>query len=365
METTLEKQSFKIRNSNLELFRIIAMLFIIAHHYVVNSGLSALAYANPLEPQSIFLLCFCGFGKIGINCFVLITGYFMCTKKITLEKFLKLLFEVIFYKVMIYFIFLISGYETFSVTGLLKAFLPITSLENNFTGCFLVFYLLIPFLSILVNHLTKKQHLLLVILLVSIFSILGNIPQFSIKFSYVTWFAVLFVIASYLRLHPQKWFSNNKIIGPIALGCFLLSIASIVISNYASAKLSLSTNYATFFVSDANKLLALITGVSAFLFFNNLKIKYSKVINLIGGSTFGVLLIHSNSATMRQWLWVDLLKNTTYFNSKWLYVHAICSVIGIFAICILIDLLRKYCLEKPIFNKLRNLIIRVEKKFTD
>lgn len=33
--TILKKQ----RNSNLELYRIIVMLAIVAHHYVVNSGL--------------------------------------------------------------------------------------------------------------------------------------------------------------------------------------------------------------------------------------------------------------------------------------------------------------------------------------
>ncbi len=31
----------KMRNSNLELFRIFLMLMIIAHHYVVNSGFTA------------------------------------------------------------------------------------------------------------------------------------------------------------------------------------------------------------------------------------------------------------------------------------------------------------------------------------
>lgn len=70
----------KERNSNLELFRIVVMLTIVAHHYVVNSGLTAIdgpILANPLSVESIFLLIFGMWGKIGINCFVLITGYFM------------------------------------------------------------------------------------------------------------------------------------------------------------------------------------------------------------------------------------------------------------------------------------------------
>lgn len=76
------------RQSNIELFRIITMLLIVCHHYVVNSGLFPLIQSNPDSPQSVFLSLFGMWGKTGINCFVLISGYFMCQSKITLKKFL-------------------------------------------------------------------------------------------------------------------------------------------------------------------------------------------------------------------------------------------------------------------------------------
>ena len=34
-----KSNAVKVRDSNLELFRIVTMLLIVAHHYVVNSGL--------------------------------------------------------------------------------------------------------------------------------------------------------------------------------------------------------------------------------------------------------------------------------------------------------------------------------------
>lgn len=37
----------KVRDSNLELYRIVAMLLIVAHHYVVNSGLLDVMGQNP------------------------------------------------------------------------------------------------------------------------------------------------------------------------------------------------------------------------------------------------------------------------------------------------------------------------------
>ena len=91
------------------------------------------------------------------------------------------------------------------------------------------------------------------------------------------------------------------------------------------------------------------------MFFKDLNIRYSKVINLIGASTFGVLLIHANSDIMRQWLWQDILNNVGQYGSKY---HgsscAILSVIAIFVICILVDMLRMRFVEKPLFNKCVN-----------
>ena len=70
-----------VRDSNIELYRILMMLLIIAHHYVVNSGLDTKGgpiYADPLSAPSLFLLLFGAWGKMGLNCFVLVTGYYMC-----------------------------------------------------------------------------------------------------------------------------------------------------------------------------------------------------------------------------------------------------------------------------------------------
>lgn len=44
-----------MRNSNIELYRIVLMLIIIAHHYVVNSGImDSITKQNALNYKSIF-----------------------------------------------------------------------------------------------------------------------------------------------------------------------------------------------------------------------------------------------------------------------------------------------------------------------
>lgn len=173
MNTTIE------RRSNLELYRILVMLLIIAHHYVVNSNLGQLVFADPFSsPKTLYYLIFGAWGKTGINCFVLITGYFMCRSHFTLRKFLKLLLEVKFYEILFYVIFLCSGYETFRLSRILKLLSPITGLNENFVSCFLAFFLYIPFLNILLSHLSHRQHLLLVCLCVALYSLQPIVPGF-------------------------------------------------------------------------------------------------------------------------------------------------------------------------------------------
>ena len=149
----IEKKS----ESNIELYRIVLMLLIIAHHYVVNSGLLEVMYANPLSSKSIFLFLFGSWEKIGINCFLLITGYFMCKSKITMNKFLKLLLEVEFYKIVFYAIFCLTGVTTFGIKAFIKAILPVKSVAQSFTGCFLLFYLFIPYINKLIENLNKNE----------------------------------------------------------------------------------------------------------------------------------------------------------------------------------------------------------------
>ena len=128
----------------------------------------------------------------------------------------------------------------------------------------------------------------------------------------------------------------------------LFSILLCVISVFACAMINKSPY---FFVVDSNTILAVLTAICSFLFFKNLKIKNSKFINTISASTFGVLLIHSNSTAMRTWLWKNLLKTTDFYSSKFLIVHAFGSVIGIFAVCVFIDFLRIKFIETPLFKK--------------
>ncbi len=347
MNTQKEEGEKRHRESNIELYRIICMILIVAHHYVVNSGLIAEGgpiLTDPKSLKSIFLLLFGAWGKTGINCFVFITGWFMCKSKISLNKFVRLIAEVMFYKIVIYCIFLISGYESFDIVQFIKTIAPVLAIENNFTGCFLMYYLSIPFVNMLMDCLEEKKHLHLMLLISFVYIFFGTLHK--VIMNYFSWFIVLHLIAGFMRRYPKAIYDKKNVWAFVSVISILLSNLSVICIIFLGTRFGLHGEYYTF-VSDSNTLLAVVNGISSFLFFKNLKIRYSSMINSVAGSTFGVLLIHANSDSMRRWLWKDVLNNVGMYNSSMTFIHAIGSCLGIFACCVVIDRIRIFLFEKP------------------
>lgn len=347
------------RQSNLELFRIILMLLIIAHHYVVNSGLSGLIQGDPTSKSSIFLLSAGAFGKIAINCFVLITGYFMCKSHITLKKFLKFILEVIFYYVVIYLLFCFLGGTNFSLKELLLRAFPIKSIASDFTSAYVILFLLIPFINILVKNLNKYQHLALLVILIFVYTLLGSIEEIPVLHNYVSWFFVVYLVGSFIRLYPGKLSSNLKFWGVASVASLIACIASIFLC--ISTK-NHTLTYIYYYVIDSNKILAVISSISLFMLFKNIPIRQNKFINYLAASTFGVLLIHASGRVMVNWLWNVAFKNPTFYGKTILPLHLLVAVISVYSVCIIIDKARIKFLEKPLFTRLDANLNSLEKR---
>lgn len=367
-EVLSPRRVVKRRDSNLELYRILCMILIVAHHFVVNSGLTSVDGPMSLAPHDIktwYLWSFGMWGKTGINCFLMITGYFMCTSSITVSKFLRLILQIYFYKILIFIIFLIAGYEVLSLSRLVKLLMPIWGLNNNFTSCFVVFYLTIPFWNILIKNMTQRLHQLLLLLLLGGYTLLGSVPTFSVTFNYVTWFGIIYLIASYIRLYPHRLFENKTLWGWLTIGSIAVALFSMIFMLHMFGSL-----YAQFFVNDSNKIFAVLVAVCSFLWFKNIHLSYSKIINTIGASTFGVLLIHANSDAMRTWLWQDTVNCVGHYSLPLgeLILYSVGVVIAIFALCNIIDILRTKFIERPFFkwydrveSKMRNVVSSIVK----
>ena len=84
-----------------------------------------------------------------------------------------------------------------------------------------------------------------------------------------------------------------------------------------------------------------------------MKERKNKIINLIASSTFGVYLIHDNPY-IRNYIWKELFKVSSYINSPYLFLYSILITFSIFIVCTLIDLIRYLIsiLLGELFNKI-------------
>ncbi len=338
----------KVRQSNFELLRIIAMIIIIAHHYVVNSGLTDLYDFDHITSNMIFLQ-FAGFGgKMAINAFVLLSAYFMCQQSLIWGKVLKLMGEIYFYNIVIYLLFLIFGVSDISLKNIYDVITgPFSGVEKGFSGSFMAFYVLVPFLNYILPAITQKLHIKLICYLLFIYTFLATFVHNTAAWSHIWWYVTLYFIASYIRLYPNKFTASRKYAWYMLIVSIILIYASILVVDYFGSKIGYTSYY--HMCIDSQKLLALTCGLSFFLLFKNIHVPQSRFINTIALTTFGVLLIHANSYDMIRFLWQDLLQNTSFYDSVWLPLHMLVSVVGVYVVCIVIDYLRIRYIERPLY----------------
>lgn len=353
MHTPPRKQ---LRDSNLELLRIIAMLAIIAHHYVVNSTVAnGFEYTNT-TPQQYFLEVWGLWGKTAINSFILISGYFMCKMDLTLQRYLKLVVQVLFYGLIIMFIFAIAGYEPITLKGIVKKiFVPLNGINQGFTASFLCFYAFVPFYNKLIGKCTQKELGLLISGLLIVISGCSCF-LFAPTMNEPLWYMTMYFVAAYVRLYPSKFTKSLKLSAiTLAIGVAIaiaINIGSIYLSNMTGNETY--SDFRRYFMINSNMPLAFIIGLAAFLTFKNMPKFYNRTINFLAAGTFGVLLIHASSDTMRRWLWQDVCNVPEMLHAPMgtLIAQAIAVPIVIFMICTLIDFLRRRYIERPIFKRL-------------
>lgn len=95
------------RNYGIDLLRNVLMLFIIIGHLFAHTGIrNELSF---LSNKWIFTWALQTLTVSAVNCFVIITGYYMASGVYCLWKGVKLWFKVLFYSVSIWLVLLLAG----------------------------------------------------------------------------------------------------------------------------------------------------------------------------------------------------------------------------------------------------------------
>lgn len=331
------------RQSNIELLRIFAMVMIVAHHIGVHSNFdltSGMPAVNRLWIQFIQMG-----GKIGVNVFVLISGYFLITaKSLKLSKVAKLWLQLGTYSVVMYLLFVLLGEESFSVWDFLGRFFPITNASWWFARTYFILFILSPFLNTGLNAMGQKAHLRLLLVLTVLWSLIPTFLSDAMESNSLLWFIYLYALAGYIRLYvdikgvkAKTWFIAA---GAITAFTYLLAV---VLDWFGVASVFDPYSFSYFF--EMQKIHILLLSVTIFMAFLAKDMGRHPVINILSSATFGVYLLH-DYGDMRAALWQRLFENESYAESWLLIPYTLLQLVVVFAVCAVIELLRIYLLEK-------------------
>lgn len=350
------------RNSNVEILRIVSMLFITLHHFSLwgQGNRSDALMESGQGLQAFKAMIYLPLGDIGVYAFVMITGFYLGAKEISnkssIKKALSVYSQLYFYSFIFLIIALFMGlsmndypdlidpiFPIQNSSNIFKALLPVSFNEYWFVTAYILLMLFLPYINRALHGLNRNNMFnLLVIVIVStgIFPLLKNSVA-----SETLGLGIL--IASYLMgMYIRKFVPisrKNMMLGIILFIVNMAIIYGVSMYNFAILHNRYLDIYTGFF--------AIMAATGLFLFFVNIKPRHSKVINQIAKHMFSVYLITENIFVVRI-LW-------TYFHFsnvkslKLVNLYGLLAVIAIMIACYLIDNIRAL-----IFVSIKNLYIK-------
>jgi len=282
------------RLHGLSVLRIISMLGIVGLH-VLNAG-GAFARENLTSLTELPLSVLYIFCAASVNTFAMLTGYLYADKpNVKYKNIVRLIFTVLFYSAAITALFAVFRREVFdSVKDVIKYLLPPLAGRFWYITCYVLLFVLIPFLNKLIDSLSLRSFRLLVILSLIFTSVLPTFlltDFFGLSRGYCTaWLIVCYLVGAYIKR------SKHDVSVRFLLMLYALCAVAVTVLSVAAWVILRSFSIYKFLVAYVSPFIVLISGVSILLF-AKLDIKntaLTKVIDSLSGGSFDVYIIHSH-----------------------------------------------------------------------
>ena len=317
----------KTRKSNIELLRIISMILIVLVH-------SNYFLFGPVIGEEIEHALFRSFGRIlfqqlciiGVNVFVLISGYFGIRP--TKKKFFSLMSQIIFWPVLSTTVGLLFGVEV-SLKSVAKTFW--LGGYYWFVPAYIALFAFSPVLNKFIEHSTKKEFMVVVLSFFVIeffYGWLGNMASYNSGYSFAS-FIGLYLLGRYVNLYPGKLCKFDRRIDMLLY--FVLSIIPAVISFLTIMKME--KDFATISYSSP---FVVFAALFLLLYFTKLNLT-SQSINWAAASVFSIYLFHQHPSIVPLFKSVFLKLNCVVNESLLLYI--LCSIViavagGFIIVCV-------------------------------
>ena len=214
-----------LRANNFDLLRIFAMFMVVVSHYIYHGikGQDSLAVYyqfdsfmggfNWFTMESLYVI-----SCVAVNCFVMISGYFLIDKlNLRWKGILKIWLQAFFYCLVFLMIMLLTG-ENVGIKDVMKELFPVYGARYWFLTTYMGLMFVAPFLSRVAISLEKRQYaiMLLILFVISFGFLYGKIYA---GFDTILWFSFLYLVAGYIKLFGVPvWSVKHK--GKILLACW-------------------------------------------------------------------------------------------------------------------------------------------------
>ena len=338
------------RQANFELLRIVAMFMIITLHYLVKGWVATpFPFAAKENPIGVFAWLIEAFCIVAVNCYVLISGYFLVESVWKPGRVCSLLLQVLFYSLLIPVCLLLAGVVSvgdLDIYNWICFVIPLGTEHYWFATAYLVMYLFGPFLSVGIKKMKKRNLQIFMALLLVFFSLEKTVLPVYLatdRYGYdFGWFLCLFVVAGYIRLYGIPWLEKQShAVGAYVLSCLLIWLFALC-SNTIGSEIETFVHYANMLYT-YNHLLCLTGAVSLFYVFKNLRIgegRFAGAVRKLAPYTFGVYLLHEHILVRNEWMkWLGV---EDVAESLLFVPHMILCVLAVYAAGTVADLVRAW-----------------------
>jgi surface polysaccharide O-acyltransferase-like enzyme len=331
----------KERLSNIELFRIISILFVIIvhadgwflgmpdRHLILTYGLT-FGVLSRFVIESMTVIC--------VDSFILISGYFSIKPKF--KSIVNLFTLLFFFYILSYFSDCLINDHVITLKSIIGQSLSF-SRNNWFIQSYLMLMLFSPMLNIFMENTKSIESGTFIIVFLFCAFWFGCIRDvetsgFNKGYSVVN-FSLIYLIGRYIKMYYMP--STKK----IPKRYYLLSyfILSFVILIFAMFDIKWSFYYCSPFV--------IFSSITFFLFFINWEIKKNRLINYIGVSCLAAFILHTCSPVFDWFRNFDIYASQNYNYFK----YVLCMggiIILIFIISITLDKVRLF-LFRPLLTR--------------
>lgn len=329
------------RNSAIELLRVMAMLFIIMSHASVHGGFQV---GNmPLNINKVYLQVSI-LGNLGVDIFVIITGYLLCDKGHDIKRIIKILIQTWMYSIFTFLLAILVFKEQVTIKMFINAIFPVITGKYWFVTVYICLMFISPLLNTAIYSMRGKEHLKVVFTMLFLWSVIPTFTSFEMYGNEVIEFIMFYLIGAYFRKNPENLLYSKRLAYLLTIISIILYVASIIMLDIISVYIPVLMPHVTYF-NKRNSLLIIGIAVGLFAIAVNKKPFINSVINCLGGTTLGIYLLH-DSSDIREILWQKLICNNYYADSKILIPRIFISTLLVFSCGVIVEIIRKKLLEK-------------------